>query len=86
VNCYPFIKAEKAQQHGVKRACQLLKVSQAAIYARLAARPGGPGPTRTSPARPGPSTRSPEAGTAPLGCTLSCAAKDTAAAASGLPG
>jgi putative transposase len=36
VNCYPFIEAEKAQQRNVKRACELLKVSRAAFYARLA--------------------------------------------------
>ncbi len=33
MNCYPFIEAEKAQQHNVKRACELLKVSRAAYYA-----------------------------------------------------
>jgi hypothetical protein len=27
VNVYPFIEAEKAQQHNLKRACQLLEVS-----------------------------------------------------------
>jgi transposase InsO family protein len=36
VNCYPFIEAEKARQRNVKRACELLKVSRAAFYARLA--------------------------------------------------
>jgi transposase-like protein len=36
VNCYPFIEAEKAQQRNVKRACELLEVSRAAFYARLA--------------------------------------------------
>jgi transposase InsO family protein len=41
VNCYPFIEAEKAQQHNVKRACELLKVSRAAYYA---ARDGRPSP------------------------------------------
>ncbi|TVZ01826.1 hypothetical protein EAS64_30750 [Trebonia kvetii] len=30
---YPFIEAEKAQQHNVKRACELLKVSRSAYYA-----------------------------------------------------
>jgi transposase InsO family protein len=32
VNVYPFIEAEKAQQHNVKRACQLLEVSRSAYY------------------------------------------------------
>jgi hypothetical protein len=36
VNCYPVIEAEKAQQRNVKRACELLEVSRAAFYARLA--------------------------------------------------
>jgi transposase InsO family protein len=35
---YPFIEAEKAQQHNVKRACQLLEVSRSAYYAHR----GGP--------------------------------------------
>jgi transposase InsO family protein len=33
VNLYPFIEAEKLQQHNVKRACELLEVSRAAYYA-----------------------------------------------------
>lgn len=37
---YPFIEAEKAQQHNVKRACELLKVSRSAYYAHCA----GPSP------------------------------------------
>jgi transposase InsO family protein len=36
VNIYPFIEAEKARQHSVQRACQLLKVSRAAYYAHRA--------------------------------------------------
>jgi transposase InsO family protein len=32
VNVYPFIEAEKAQQHNVTRACQLLEVSRSAYY------------------------------------------------------
>jgi transposase InsO family protein len=36
VSVYPFIEAEKAQQHSVKRACELLKVSRAAFYQHLA--------------------------------------------------
>ncbi len=32
MNVYPFIEAEKAQQHNVKRACQLLEVSRSAYY------------------------------------------------------
>jgi transposase InsO family protein len=32
VNIYPFIEAERAQRHSVKRACQLLEVSRAAYY------------------------------------------------------
>ncbi|HEX6876519.1 MAG TPA: hypothetical protein VF165_12740, partial [Nocardioidaceae bacterium] len=34
VNVYPFIEAEKAGDHNVKRACELLKVSRAAYYAQ----------------------------------------------------
>jgi transposase InsO family protein len=33
VNCYPFIEAEKAGNHNVARACELLKVSRSAYYA-----------------------------------------------------
>jgi len=36
VSIYPFIEAEKAQQHSVKRACELLEVSRAAFYQQLA--------------------------------------------------
>lgn len=36
MNVYPFIEAEKAQQHNVKRACQLLSVSRSAYYAHRA--------------------------------------------------
>ncbi|WP_433446197.1 IS3 family transposase (plasmid) [Streptomyces sp. CA-142005] len=38
---HPFIEAEKQAGHNVKRACELLKVSRAAFYAR---RNGEPGP------------------------------------------
>ena len=38
---HPFIEAEKRAGHSVKRACELLKVSRAAYYAR---RTGTPGP------------------------------------------
>ncbi|MFE5036933.1 hypothetical protein [Streptomyces sp. NPDC056683] len=31
---HPFIEAEKQAGHNVKRACELLKVSRAAFYAR----------------------------------------------------
>jgi hypothetical protein len=34
VNVYPFIGAEQAGKHNVKRACELLKVSRSAYYAR----------------------------------------------------
>jgi hypothetical protein len=34
VNIYPFIEAEKAGDHSVKRACALLEVSRAAYYAQ----------------------------------------------------
>jgi transposase InsO family protein len=34
VNVYPFIAAEQAGQHSVKRACELLQVSRSAYYAR----------------------------------------------------
>ncbi|NEA37624.1 IS3 family transposase, partial [Streptomyces sp. SID13031] len=33
VNCYPFIEAEKAGNHNIARACELLKVSRSAYYA-----------------------------------------------------
>jgi transposase InsO family protein len=36
VNLYLFIEAEKAQQHTLKRACELLEVSRAAYYAHRA--------------------------------------------------
>ena len=32
MNVWPFIEAEKAEHHGVKRACDLLEVSRAAYY------------------------------------------------------
>ncbi|NGO71336.1 IS3 family transposase [Streptomyces sp. SB3404] len=41
MNVHPFIEAEKQAGHSVKRACELLKVSRAAFYAR---RTGTPGP------------------------------------------
>ena len=31
MNVYPFIEAEQAGQHSVKRACELLEVSRAAF-------------------------------------------------------
>ncbi|GAA4609795.1 transposase InsO family protein [Actinoplanes octamycinicus] len=34
MNVYPFIAAEQAGEHNVKRACELLKVSRSAFYAR----------------------------------------------------
>jgi putative transposase len=34
VNLYLFIEAEKAQQHTLKRTCELLEVSRAAYYAQ----------------------------------------------------
>ena len=37
---HPFIEAEKQDGHNVKRACELLKVSRAAFYARRTAAPG----------------------------------------------
>ncbi|MDQ0773053.1 putative transposase [Streptomyces aurantiacus] len=37
---HPFIEAEKQAGHSVKRACELLKVSRAAFYARSSGRPG----------------------------------------------
>jgi transposase InsO family protein len=46
VSIYPFIEAEKAQQHSVKRACELLKVSRAAYYQHRA----GPSPRDRSDA------------------------------------
>jgi putative transposase len=36
VNLYPFIEAEKTQQHTLKRTCELLEVSRAAYYANRA--------------------------------------------------
>lgn len=32
MNVYPFIEAEKAGKHNVKRACELLQVSRSAYY------------------------------------------------------
>ncbi|MER6617528.1 IS3 family transposase [Streptomyces xantholiticus] len=37
---HPSIEAEKQSGHNVKRACELLKVSRAAFYARRTAKPG----------------------------------------------
>ncbi|WBB69329.1 IS3 family transposase [Micromonospora sp. WMMD812] len=34
MNVYPFIEAEQAGRRSVKRACELLKVSRSAYYAR----------------------------------------------------
>ncbi len=34
MNVWPFIEAEEAEQHSVKRACELLEVSRAAYYER----------------------------------------------------
>ena len=39
MNLYPFIEAEKTQQHNVKRTCALLEVSRAAYYANRADSP-----------------------------------------------
>jgi hypothetical protein len=39
VNVHPFIEAEKHAGHSVKRACDLLKVSRAAFYARRTGKP-----------------------------------------------
>lgn len=39
MSVYPFIEAEKAQQHNVKIACELLKVSRAAYYAARGGQP-----------------------------------------------
>ncbi|MEV0283456.1 IS3 family transposase [Kribbella sp. NPDC050820] len=36
MNCYSFIEAEKAGDHSLKRACELLKVSRSAYYAHRA--------------------------------------------------
>jgi transposase InsO family protein len=36
VSVYPFIEAERAQQHSVQRACELLEVSRSAYYAHRA--------------------------------------------------
>ena len=40
MNVYPFIEAEKRSRRNVKRACELLKVSRAAFYARRRGRLG----------------------------------------------
>ncbi|MBO0517283.1 IS3 family transposase, partial [Streptomyces beijiangensis] len=37
---HPFIEAEKQAGHNVKRACELLKVSRTAFYARRSGKPG----------------------------------------------
>ena len=47
MNVYPFIEAEQAGQHSVKRACELLEVSRAAFYQRAA------GPSRRGVPQPG---------------------------------
>ncbi len=39
MNVYPFIEAERAQQHSVTRACELLEVSRAASYTHRAGTP-----------------------------------------------
>ena len=39
MNVYPFIEAEKAGDHNVKRACELLEVSRAAYYAQRTDQP-----------------------------------------------
>ena len=39
MSVYPFIEAEKAGDHNVKRACELLEVSRAAYYAQRADQP-----------------------------------------------
>lgn len=50
MNIYPFIEAEQAGNHNVKRACELLKVSRAAYYTHAAARAaGGAGGSVTTP-------------------------------------
>ncbi|NEA37414.1 IS3 family transposase [Streptomyces sp. SID13031] len=41
MNCYPFIEAEKAGNHNIARACELLKVSRSAYYADRT-NPGSP--------------------------------------------
>ena len=35
MNVYPFIEAEKPGRRNVRRACELLKVSRAALYQHL---------------------------------------------------
>ncbi|MFG1911527.1 hypothetical protein [Kribbella sp. NPDC048928] len=39
MNVYPFVEAEQAGDHSVKRACELLEASRSAYYAD---RTGGP--------------------------------------------
>ncbi|MFI6244565.1 hypothetical protein ACIBEF_32605 [Micromonospora sp. NPDC050795] len=34
MNLHPFIEAEQAGEHNVKRACELLEVSRSAYYQR----------------------------------------------------
>ncbi|MGW7417628.1 IS3 family transposase [Streptomyces sp. NPDC054863] len=46
---HPFIEAEKQAGHSVKRACELMKVSRTAFYAR---RSGLPGPRAVRDAEP----------------------------------
>jgi transposase InsO family protein len=40
VTVHPFIEAEKQAGHSVKRACELMKVSRTAFYARRSGLPG----------------------------------------------
>ncbi len=41
MNVYPFIEAEQAGKHSIKRACELLKVSRSAYYAHAATEAAG---------------------------------------------
>ncbi len=54
----PFIEAEKQSGHNVRRACELLKVSRTAFYAR---RNGTPGPRGPRPGADREDHRSPRA-------------------------
>ena len=62
MNCYPFIKAERAQRRNVKRACELMKFARSACYAARDGRPSQrawqcPPTQRAAPWRATPTVR-----------------------------
>jgi hypothetical protein len=86
VSIYPFIEAEKAQQHSVQRACRLLEVSRAAYYQHEA----GPSQRELSDATLTSRIKAVHAGsraaTGRRGCMPSWSARVIITAASASPG